>query len=196
MHGKKQPSAALVKALLINGAVNYSSRNGLGFDFEQGFGRVDIDSSVAMIKQSTFVEGGSKLEATTHDVRALSYTPVTNSRWESPVIPVPSGRSRFIVTLTYPDAPGALLQNDVNLVVRAGQVERHGNMGSDMGFDHISKLPGLVHGTSADRTADNVEKIIWDNIPPTNVTIVVQASGFTKLDSVQAFAVAWKIQAL
>ena len=148
-----------------------------------------------MIKQSTFVEGGSKLEATTRDVPALRFIPVTNKRWESPAIPVPSGRNKLIVTLTYPDEPGALLQNDVNLVVRAGEVERHGNMGSDMGFDHISKLPCLVHGTSADRTADNVERIIWDNIPPTNVRIIVQASGFTKPDSEQAFAAAWNIQA-
>ena len=195
-HGKTQPSAALVEALLINGAVNYSSQNGLGFGGEQGFGRVDIDRSVAMIKQSTFVEGGSKLEATTHDVHALRFTTDTERRWESPPIPVPSGRYRLVVTLAYPDAPAALLQNDVNLIVRAGQVERHGNMGSGTDFDHISKLPCLVSGTSADRTADNVEKIISDNIPPTSVTIVVQAHAFTKPDSEQAFAVACYIQAL
>ena len=37
-HGNQQPSAALVKALLINGAVSYSSPNGPGFDGQQGFG--------------------------------------------------------------------------------------------------------------------------------------------------------------
>ena len=195
-HGKQQPSTALVKALLINGAVNYSSPNGPGFDGQQGFGRVDINNSIAMIKQSAFVEGGSKLEATTCDVPALRLTPVTDSRWKSPAIPVPSGRNRLVATLTYPDAPGALLQNDVNLVVRAGEVERHGNMGSDMGFDHMSKLSCLVHGTSADRTADNVEKLIWDDVLGTTVTIVVQAYAFTKPDSEQAFAVAWNIRAL
>lgn len=145
-HGKQHPSAALVKALLINGAVSYASSNGPGLDGQQGFGRVDINSSIAMIKQFAFVEGGSKLEARTCDVPALRLHPVTDSRWESPAIPVPSGRHRLVVTLTYPDAPGALLQNDVNLVVRAGEVERHGNMGTDMGFDHISKLSCLVHG--------------------------------------------------
>ena len=195
-HGKKQPSAALVKALLINGAMNHSSPNGPGFDNQQGFGLVDIDSSIAMIKQSTFVEGGSKLEATTRDVPALRLIPVTDKRWESPAIPVPSGRNKLVVTLTYPDEPGALLQNDVNLVVRAGEVERHGNMGSGMGFDHTSKLPCLVYDTSADRTADNVEKIIWDDVLGTTLTIVVQAFGFTNTASEQAFAVAWNIRAL
>ncbi|KAH6887399.1 peptidase S8/S53 domain-containing protein [Thelonectria olida] len=50
-HGKKHPSAALVKALLVNGAMNHSESLGLGLgcDYEQGFCRVDIDSSVAML---------------------------------------------------------------------------------------------------------------------------------------------------
>lgn len=195
-HGKQHPSAALVKALLINGAVNYSSPNGPGFDGQQGFGRVDINSSIDMIKQSAFVEGGSKLETTSWNVPALRLIPVTDSRWKSPAIPIPSDRNRLVVTLTYPDAPGALLQNDVNLVVQAGEVERHGNMGSDMGFDHTSKLLYLFHGTSADRTADNVERIIWNDVPGTTVTIVVQAYGFTKSAPEQAFAVAWNIRAM
>jgi len=195
-HGKQQPSAALVKALLINGAVNYSSPYGPGFDAQQGFGRVDIDRSIAMIKHSAFVEGGSKLEATKCDVPALRLIPVTDSRWTSPAIPVPSGRNKLVVTLTYPDEPGALLQNDVNLIVRAGDVERHGNMGSDMGFDHTSKFSYLVRGTSADCSTDNVEKVIWDDVLGTTVTIVVQANAFTKTISEQAFAVAWNIRAL
>lgn len=124
------------------------------------------------------------------------FIPVTDKRWESPAIPVPSGRNKLVVTLTYPDEPGALLQNDVNLVVRAGEVERHGNMGSGMEFDHTSKLPCFVHDTSADRTADNVEKIIWDDVLGTTLTIVVQAFGFTNSASEQAFAVAWNIRAL
>ena len=149
-----------------------------------------------MIKQSDFVEGGSKLQATKCVVPALRDFPVTDSQWKSPAIPVPSGRNRLVVTLTYPDAPGALLQNNVNLIARAGEVERHGNMGSDMGFDQISKLSCLVHGTPADRAADNVEKIIWDDVPATTVTIVVRAGPFTIPESEQAFAVAWNIRTL
>ncbi|MCJ1282094.1 hypothetical protein MMC26_001417 [Xylographa opegraphella] len=177
--GKEQPSAALVKALLINGAVNHSSPNGPGFDNQQGFGLVDINRSIAMIKQSTFIDGGNRTEATTYDVPALRLAPATDSRWESPAIPIPSARNRLVVTLAYPDAPSALLQNDVNLIVLADGVERHGNMGDDQGYDHIN----------------NVEKVIWDDVPAPTATIIVQAYAFTKPDSEQAFAVAWTVQA-
>lgn len=137
--GKQHPSAALVKALLVNGAVNYSSPYGPGFDYEQGFGRVDVDSSIAMVHRSGFVEAGSKLESTQYDVDALRLTPPVNKTWESPPIALPEGSNKLRVTLTYHDPPGALLQNDVNLIVRAGDTERHGNMGSDSGFDAISE---------------------------------------------------------
>lgn len=54
--GKQKPSAALVKALLVNGAVNHSGPiDGPGFDDQQGLERVDVGSSIAMTKQSAFV---------------------------------------------------------------------------------------------------------------------------------------------
>ncbi|KAL8782839.1 MAG: hypothetical protein Q9195_009560, partial [Heterodermia aff. obscurata] len=137
-HGKQYASAALVKALLVNGAVNYSSPpGGPGFDAEQGFGRVDIDNSIAMIRQSAFMDGGSHPQVSKYDTDALRVNAEVRRRWESPPIPFPSsGRRGLAATLVYPDPPGALLQNDVNLVVRVGEEERHGNMGAGMGFDH------------------------------------------------------------
>lgn len=55
--------------------------------------------------------------------------------------PCPRGRNQLLVTLAYADALGALLQNDINLLVRVGKVKRHDNMASsDMGFDNINKL--------------------------------------------------------
>lgn len=138
--GKQKPSAALVKALLVNGAVNFSSTNGLGFDYEQGFGRVDIDSSINTVKKLTFIDGGNKLEATNNDVPALRFNSDVAKRWESPTISVPGGHNKLITTLVYPDRSGELTQNDVNLIVRAGGSERHGNMGTGTGFDHISEF--------------------------------------------------------
>ena len=44
--------------------------------------------------------------------------------------------------------------------------------------------------------ADNVEKVIWDDVPGPTATIVVQANGFTQLDKKQAFAVAWRVRNL
>ena len=136
--GKSHPSAALVKALLVNGAVNYSSPKGPGFDYEQGFGRVDINQSVSMVTNRTFVEGGGQLEATKWDVAPLRQA-AGEDRWKSADIALPSGKSRLVATLAYSDPPGGLLQNNINLIVRVGGEERHGNMGIDSGFDNTSK---------------------------------------------------------
>ncbi|KAF7563161.1 hypothetical protein G7046_g954 [Stylonectria norvegica] len=179
-HGKEHPSAALIKALLVNGAVNYSSPDGPGFDYQQGFGRVDIDKSIAMIENGTFVDGGNQLETSNWDAPLLRQTPDTDRQWESQKIPLRGERRRLVVTLAYSDPPHGLLQNDVNLIVQAGGEERHGNMGSDQGFDHTN----------------NVEKIIWDDVPGETAIIVVRVAGFTKTDSEQSFAVAWFAEAL
>ncbi|GKT42870.1 serine racemase [Colletotrichum spaethianum] len=181
-HGKQHPSSSLIKSLLVNGAVNYSEACGLGlgYDYEQGFGRVDVDSSIAMIAASSFIEGGSLLEATQFDVSALRQIPETEKRWASAEIPVPSGRNRLVVTLAYPDPPGSLLQNDLNLIVLSAGAERHGNMGKGKEFDHIN----------------NVEKVIWDNVPGASFKIVVRVSNNVKPESRATFAVAWDIRAM
>ncbi|KAI1323312.1 subtilisin-like protein [Xylariaceae sp. FL0255] len=186
-----RPSAALVKALLINGAVNYNAiqnKSDLGYDYEQGFGLVNVDSSIAMVEQSSFVDGSisdnasqKNLFPTAHDVPTLCLLPETSRSWVSPPIPIPNDRNRLAVTLTYPDLPGALLQNDVNLIVRAGDAERYGNMGSS--------------GTEFD-TVNNVEKVIWEDVPGSTITIIAQANSFTKTDVDQSFAVAWDFRAL
>jgi len=145
--GKQHPSAALIKAILVNGAVNHSSPTGPGFDNEQGFGRVDIKSSLAMIDPSPlsgFVEGGSKLEShSTYDVPALRELPPEARTWQSPTITVPKGRYQLRATLVYPDPPGERLQNNVNLIVQAGNEQRYGNMGDAQGFDNTSKCFNL-----------------------------------------------------
>ncbi|KAF4965853.1 hypothetical protein FSARC_6373 [Fusarium sarcochroum] len=183
-HGKQRPSAALIKALLVNGAVNYSERLGLGlgYDYEQGFGRVDIDSSISMVKLSSFIDGGNDFEATDFDVPALRQTPEPEKRWSSAQIPVPSGRNRLTVSLAYPDkaAQSGLMQNDVNLIVLSGGTERHGNMGKASGFDHTN----------------NVEKVIWENVPGDTFKIVVSIFNNVDVKAATSFAVAWDIRPL
>lgn len=49
---------------------------------------------------------------------------------------------------------------------------------------------------AADCTADNVEKVIWEDVSSTTVTIIVQAYAFTQTESEQAFAVAWDVRAV
>ncbi|KAJ4250575.1 hypothetical protein NW762_011834 [Fusarium torreyae] len=183
-HGKKHPSATLVKALLVNGAVNYSERLGLGlcYDYEQGFGRVDIDSSISMVKLSSFFDGGNVFEVTDFDVPVLRQTPEIEKGWSSAQIPVPSGRNRLTVTLAYPDkaAQSGLMQNNMNLIVLSGGAERHGNMGKALGFDHTN----------------NVEKVVWENVPGDTFKIVVSIFNNVDVKAAASFAVAWDIRPL
>ena len=53
------------------------------------------------------------------------------------------------VTLVWTDPPGAKLQNDLDLIVKAsnGQ-ERHGNMGTGKGFDRVNNVEQVVWKTS------------------------------------------------
>jgi serine protease AprX len=147
-HGH-QPSAALVKAMLINGAKNISgqyvpSESGRIPNFSEGFGRVDLDASVA--DPVTFKDEGTEL-----DTEEEETTEVTIS----------SPNSVLKVTLVWTDPPGEALQNDLDLIVRgADGKERHGNMrGTSSKFDRVN----------------NVEQVIWPNAPVGTVKIVVRA---------------------
>ncbi|KAL8833593.1 MAG: hypothetical protein Q9170_004176 [Blastenia crenularia] len=196
-HGEQRPRAALISALLINGTINHSSpTDGPGFDYQQGFGRIYINTCIAITTQSTFVKGGNAAES---KVPALRLTPDAVRRWTSPVIPVPgSGRNWLVVTLVYPDKGATFLQNDLNLVIRTGDVEKHGNMGSDVGFDHTSKIPCLFNHRELEQTVmvDNVERIVRENVPDTTVNTVVQAYNFLIPAAEQAFAVTWSFRAV
>jgi hypothetical protein len=79
------------------------------------------------------------------------------------------------VTLVWADPKGADLQNDLDLIVIApdGQ-ERHGNMGTSDGFDRLN----------------NVEQIVWKNIPPGDAKIVIRAVRITRFP--QPYAYVWR----
>ena len=222
--GKEKSSAALIKALLVNGAVLHSSgaKSGktLPYDYAQGFGRVNVAASLRMVQQLSFVDGwqgNTKYESEhTHvqDAPMLRVTSELDKTWQSPPLAIPStgARTRLTVTMTYPEPPGALVQNDMNLIVRAGVgddvIERHGNMADgDQGFDCESKLAYLITQwkdaqmiRNADllfsSAADTVEKIIWDDVPGPTAVIVVKAQAFTKEWKEQTFAVAWDLQSI
>ncbi len=147
-HQLTSPSAALVKAMLINGAHDisgqYSPSEAGGIpNHSEGFGRVDMASTLS--SDITFRDEATALDA---------------GEEESTTITVGSGAS-LKITLVWTDPAGSSLQNDLDLIVRAsdGQ-ERHGNM-----------APG---SSSFDRK-NNVEQVLWDNVPAGSVTITVRA---------------------
>jgi serine protease AprX len=151
------PSAALVKAMLINGAAGL---NGQYVPPEltpipnenEGFGLVNLAASIApAVGDNTILFQDEGVELDVGDQRQFAFA-------------VPVGRIGLKVTLVWTDPAGEALQNDLDLIVsanREGTVsERHGNMPA----------------TSADFDRNNnVEQVVWDDLTPGDVTIIVRA---------------------
>ncbi|MEE9223844.1 MAG: S8 family serine peptidase, partial [Thermoplasmata archaeon] len=149
-----QPSAALVKALLINGARDISgqyvpSEAEAIPNLSEGFGRVDLAATVGPFGQNERVD--FKEENTALDT----------GEEERTVVRVNASGALLKVTLVWTDPPGEELQNDLDLIVRApGGQERHGNMPSlSTGFDR----------------KNNVEQVVWTDVPVGDIEILVRA---------------------
>ncbi|EXA32088.1 hypothetical protein FOQG_18439 [Fusarium oxysporum f. sp. raphani 54005] len=112
---------------------------------------------------------------------------VINEESEKPFvteIPVPPSVRNSLtlkLTMTYADVPGAALSNGLNLVVKAGDRERHGNQGQQE-FDNTA-------AGSFDRR-NNVEQVIWPQIPGDNVKIIIKP--YRLVSPLVPFSYAWK----
>jgi hypothetical protein len=147
-------SAALVKAMLINGARDIvgqyvPSETQIAPNFMEGFGRVDLAATVGPWGPSetiSFWDENTALETGEEERRTV-------------LVSAPA--SALKATLVWTDPPGETLQNDLDLIVRATNgVERHGNVpATSMEFDRTN----------------NVEQVVWTSIPPGDVEIVVRA---------------------
>jgi len=166
--GVNKPSAALVKAMLINGADlipgQYAlSEVGTPPDISQGFGRVNLLRTVAAASASETVQF--------FEEKTLLDTGQEESLFNGPV-----GKA-LKVTLVWTDAAGEALQNDLDLIVRntAGE-ERHGNMppGSP-DFDRLN----------------NVEQVIWPMDAADTITVVVRCFRAT---TPQSYALVVRVQ--
>lgn len=151
---KHQPTAALVKAMLINGAKDIvgqyvPSETGEIPNFSEGFGRVDLAATVGP-------RGDNERVIFKDEATALE-----TGEEEKTEVEVSESDSLVKVTLVWTDFPGEALQNDLDLIVRTpdGQ-ERHGN------------LP--PSSTEFDRR-NNVEQVVWTDVPAGKVEIVVRA---------------------
>ncbi|KAF7114452.1 hypothetical protein CNMCM5793_008756 [Aspergillus hiratsukae] len=185
-HDKKdgvvQPTGALLKALLVNGAVSIDGEHlpptkGSPND-HSGFGRVDLAGSIIRPEEHDLANFGVGVmgDGDTSPMHLADIRP--------PLVHLPDGEIpsyTLKVTLVYSDAPGAKLQNSINLVATMGELERHGNQGpknyqksSRDGFDSIN----------------NVEQIVWENVTGT-VTISIRRSRLTT--SQQPFAYVWRL---
>lgn len=167
-----QPTAALIKALLINGAVELTgqyipSEAGPSPNGSSGFGRVNLSKSVILPSQGDggFIEG----------------EPLAQGQHKEFEVNIPLGKesSTLKVTLVWTDPPGTELQNDLDLIV-IGQdgKEKHGNMGDSSGFDR----------------KNNVEQVVWKGLQPgSTVKIRVHAFRIFQRYHNQPYAVVWTI---
>ena len=150
--GIPKPSAALVKAALINGCVELPgqyvpSEAGPIPNYNEGFGRVDLARAIV-------ADGSGTVEF--HD-EGIALDTGDDTRLQ---VQVPQN-SRLKVTLVWTDPPGAGLQNDLDLIVATdtGQ-EEHGNM---------------PLGSSAFDRWNNVEQVQWTSWPGGAASVVVRA---------------------
>ncbi|KAK5099548.1 hypothetical protein LTR70_002449 [Exophiala xenobiotica] len=184
------PPAALMKALLINGAYSvhhsHNAKEGFGIvnianslvtkDGKDGAWRIgrtftdakqdeSIDVDIPQTVNQSSAEGNSK----TH------YTEVAGTLRVTP----PSRRGVTLkATMVYTDRGGAQLQNHLNLQVTASDGSfRNGNRGSS----------SLTDGNN------NVEQVIWKGIAPGKATIKVTCVQLSLKDDTQDYALVWRL---
>jgi serine protease AprX len=162
------PSAALVKALLINGAKNMGGQyvpNEAGRipNNAEGFGRVDMVATIGPFRQHEQIQLFD--EATALDT----------GDEELQIIRIAPNIQTLKVTLAWSDPPGESLQNDLDLIVRAPNGrERHGNTAATSArFDRVN----------------NVEQIIWNNVSSGSFEIIVRAFRVTRLPQPYALVI-------
>jgi serine protease AprX len=156
--GIARPSAALIKAMLVNGAVPIKGQYtppevGAIPDISEGFGRVDIPATVGPFGANallTFKDEATQLDA---------------GGQEQITVAVNANHTQLKATLVWTDPAGETLQNDLDLIVQGSSgEERHGNVAAG--------------STDFDRT-NNVEQVTWSNPPAGNAAITVKAFRIT-----------------
>lgn len=171
-YGTPKPSAALVKALLINGAEHLEDIP----QEAQGFGRVNLKRSVSQIERAQvahetgilsptgFLEGGAlKL-----DEKAIFRMHISEDE-------AATASGKLKVTLAYSDPPGPMLQNNLVLTVAIpGRADINGNGHSGTEFD----------------TLNNVEQVVIEGLQAGELELRVWAQKIT-IGEFQSFALAW-----
>ena len=166
-NGWNDPPAAVIKALLINGAVELvgqytPSEAGPSPNNNSGWGRVNLAGSV-------IIPGPAA------DAGVGAGGPLKEGQEDTFRIHVPGSTFKF--TLVWTDPPGAALQNDLDLIIRAPNgEERHGNIGpSKELYDRVN----------------DIEQILWEHVPAGDLEVVIRAYRITQYP--QPYAYAWRL---
>jgi hypothetical protein len=168
-HGMASPSAALLKALIINGADQMKGQYNPSeactiANTNQGFGRVNLQAVIGPYNQGeslTFIDEGAPLD--------------TGARYEKD-LQVPEGARILKVTLVWTDPPGDRLQSDLDLIVTVAGNGAHGNMpAGSTDFDRVN----------------NVEQVVLANPTAGNASVVVSCHAATL--GPQSFALVMRV---
>ncbi|KAK7178176.1 hypothetical protein PSPO01_15779 [Paraphaeosphaeria sporulosa] len=188
--GMDSPPAALMKALLINGAYSvhhaHNAKEGFGIvnianslvtkDGEDGAWRIGRTFTDTKQDDPIYVDIPQTVEPSSADINnETHYTEVVGSLRVTP----PSRKGVTLkVTMVYTDRGGAQLQNHLNLQVIASDGSfRNGNRGS-------SRL--------TDRN-NNVEQVICKGITPGKAKINVTCVQLSLKDDTQGYALVWRL---
>jgi hypothetical protein len=154
--GVENPSASVIKALLINGAV-YMPSVGSPDDLpngRQGFGRLNLRGSLYSISNNG--KGGFENNS---QLSSGEPTPSIEVKVPEPVLFGFDQQKigfKLKVTLTWADRGGAVLVNKLGLTVTASDGQtRHGNKGTE---DIRGTNPEDFDGIN------NVQQVVWKNI--------------------------------
>ncbi|KAJ4300553.1 hypothetical protein N0V88_003231 [Collariella sp. IMI 366227] len=187
-NGTPRPSAALVKALLINGAVELvgqyvPTEAGKSPNNASGWGRVDVPNSIVIgrLDQTTGVMATADKTAGFRDESG----PLDTFEQFDFEIPITEAGRTLKTTLVWTDPAGPELQNDLDLIVIALDrgIERHGNQ-------QAQDLPRNAE-EPFDRK-NNVEQIVWKVVPEGKAMVVVRGHNVSSMNG-QTFALAWKV---
>ncbi len=185
-NGTKDPSAALIKAVLINGAVALKHRDisapPIAEDVpnpNSGFGRVNLKNSLQNVVPSSG-KGYAGFGDFDGD-EALGKDGIHKSEYEFPITvprqPADAPPLTLKITLVWADFPGERLQADLDLIVRDDDgTEKHGNQGDGPGFDR----------------ENNVEQVVWKGVKIGATYKVTIRAHRTTVDP-QPFAYAWRL---
>jgi Subtilase family len=169
------PSAALVKAALINTADDTGRPN---VDFVAGYGQVDALGAVQTMLEGRFREGVA-----------------TQGEGTGFALPIPVGTHRVKVTLTWTDPAAAAnaastLVNDLDLTLLdldRGEVWRPWTLSA---FPHLDSLAQPARRRPNHR--DNVEQITVDN--PAAGDWIIRVQGYRLGQGPQPFSIAYELE--
>ncbi|CZT03137.1 uncharacterized protein RCO7_11678 [Rhynchosporium graminicola] len=171
--GLQKPSAALIKALLVNGAVDLHVPRE-----QQGFGRVDLQNSLMSVEKQT--DGINGLADSSNN---SAMTLEEGEVWLHTITVPQTVTSGFLkVTLAYSDRHGPALQNNLCLKVQVHEV----------GGDTVIEKRGNEHL----RAENNVEQVSCPLSAGSTVVVTVVAERIARLDDSQSFSVVWAVYQL